>query len=67
VATLAARHIEDPRTRRKCEELHEPRHLAPVAREIEDRLVLEQVVRVEVRLPPLASLLRRTQKKTGSR
>ncbi|MEO6526101.1 MAG: hypothetical protein ABIP93_05715 [Gemmatimonadaceae bacterium] len=67
VTPLAARHIEDARPARQCEELDEPRDFLPVASEIEDGLILEQVVGVEVRFPPLFRLPGRRQKKTGSR
>ena len=58
---LPARHVEDPRIGGQAEDVHDPRHVAPVLLEREDRLVLEQVLRVEVVAPPLR------QKNTGSR
>ena len=67
VPALAAWDIEHTSAGREREELDEPRDLAPIAREVEDGLVLEQVVRVEVGRPPLVRLSRRAQKKTGSR
>jgi hypothetical protein len=67
VASLAARHVEQARTGGQREDLDQPRDLATVAREVEDRFVLEEVMGVEVRLPPFARLSRRAQKKTGSR
>ena len=69
VPTLAAWHVEHARAGRQREQLDETRYLAPVARQVEDRLVLEEVVRVEVRRPPFArvAVFAATQKKTGSR
>ena len=64
---LPARDVEDARAGGKRQDLEESGHLAPVAREIEDRLVFEQVVGVEVGLPPLAGRAGARQKKTGSR
>ena len=61
VSPLAARHVEDPRVGRQPEHVHDPRHVAPVELGREDRLVLEQVLRVEVVAPPFH------QKNTGSR
>jgi hypothetical protein len=59
--------VENASTGRQGEQFQEATYLAPIARQVEDRLVLEQIVGVEVRLPPLGRLLRRRQKKTGSR
>src|ERR1035437_2940905 len=59
--SLPARHVEQPRIRGQFEHVEDPRHVAPVPLRSEDRLVLEQVLRVEVPTPPLR------QKNTGSR
>jgi hypothetical protein len=67
VTALSARDVEHPRARRKPEHVDQPRGLMAIALEREQRLVLEQVLVVEVRLPPLVPLLFRAQKKTGSR
>src|SRR5450755_2762598 len=61
VPALPARHIEDARVRRKLQHLHNPGDIAPVCFRREYRLVLEQVLRVEIVAPPLG------QKNTGSR
>ena len=61
---LPTGNVEDPRTDRQLEDLDEPRRIAAVLLRGEERLVLEQVVGVEVRRPPLRSC---TQKNTGSR
>ena len=67
VPPLPARDVEDARARRQGQQLDEPRDLVPVTYEFEDRLVLEQVLRVEVAGPPVRSLRSRAQKNTGSR
>jgi hypothetical protein len=67
VTPLTTRHVEDAGTRWKGEQLDQSSDLAAIAREIEDRLIFEQVVGVEVGLPPLGRLLGGRQKKTGSR
>ena len=69
---LTARDIQNARASGKAKQLDQPTDIATIAREIEDRLILEQILGVEVRLPPIdfpGSLLpgRRSQKKTGSR
>src|SRR5438034_11032809 len=53
VTPLPARNVQHARTDGQLEELDETRDLPPIVLEPEDRLVLEQVVRIEVRLPPL--------------
>ena len=67
VASLTAGYVQHPRPGWEREDLHQTRDLASVADEIEDRFVLEQVVRVEVRGPPLLRLACGRQKNTGSR
>jgi hypothetical protein len=64
VAALAARHIENARPRGKLQQIDETRDFPAVALEREERLVLEEIMRVEVRRPPVGF---RRQKKTGSR
>src|SRR5215217_3792656 len=56
MAALAARHVEQARARRKTKELDQPRRFAAVAVRGKDRLVLEQVLCIEVALPPLDRL-----------
>lgn len=67
MASLPARHVEDACAGRKREHVDQPRDLVPVTGKVEDRLVLEQVVRVEVGRPPVGRLARLAQKNTGSR
>lgn len=67
VTALAARDIEYARARWKSEHVDQPRGFMSIALEREQRFVLEQVLVVEVRLPPLVPLLSCGQKKTGSR
>jgi hypothetical protein len=67
MSSLAAWNVEDARARRKAEDVDQARDLAAIALEREQRLVLEQILIVEVRLPPLGALLLGAQKKTGSR
>jgi hypothetical protein len=67
MSSLAAWNVEDSRARRKAEDVDQARDFAAIALEREQRLVLEQIVIVEVRLPPLGALLLGAQKKTGSR
>jgi hypothetical protein len=64
---LAAWNVENACARREAEDVHQARDLAAIALEREQRLVLEQILIVEVRLPPLGALLLGAQKKTGSR
>jgi len=54
MAALAARNVEDPRAGSEAKYIDQPGDLAAVAREVEDRAVLEQVVGVEVLGPPVA-------------
>ena len=73
VPALAAWDVEDAGTGGEPEDLDETGDLAAVPLECEDRFVLEQVVRVEVRRPPFgraaapAGARTRGQKNTGSR
>jgi hypothetical protein len=67
VSSLAARNVEDARAGRKAEDVDQARNLAAIALEREQRLVLEEILIVEVRLPPLGALFLGAQKKTGSR
>ena len=60
---LTAGTVEDPRADGEIEDVDQPRDLQPVARGIEERLVLQEVAGVEVARPPV----RRAQKNTGSR
>ena len=62
--SLAARHVEKPSAGWQLENVEQPRHFVPVALEREERLVLEQILGVEIRRPPVGF---RGQKKTGSR
>jgi hypothetical protein len=64
VPPLTARDIEYPRARRQSQDVDHSSDFVTVALEREDRLVFEQIVRVEIRLPPFAFP---AQKKTGSR
>ena len=64
VPTLAAWHVEHPRSIGQAEQLDETRSLLAVALGSEKQAVLQEVVGVEGRLPPLFRFL---QKKTGSR
>lgn len=65
VATLPARHVEDARAGGQLQDLEQTRDLSSVTLEREERFVLQQVLGVEVRRPPVG--LRGGQKKTGSR
>jgi hypothetical protein len=64
VSPLAAGDIEQLRSDRKAEQLDQARCLAPIRFGRKEWAVLEEIVVVERRLPPLAFLF---QKKTGSR
>ena len=64
VSPLSAGNVENLRPRRQLEYVDESRDFLAITLECEDRLVLEQVVGVEVPLPPLVLFF---QKKTGSR
>ena len=63
VASLPARHVENSGADRQAENFDQARDFRPVALGREDRLVLPQIMGVEMRLPPLRGLF---QKKTGS-
>lgn len=65
VAALAARAVENAGARGKSEQLDQARDFRAVALEAEERLVLEEILGIEVRRPPLVGLAR--QKNTGSR
>ncbi|GJG88600.1 hypothetical protein tb265_37810 [Gemmatimonadetes bacterium T265] len=70
MSALAARAVEDACAGGKLEKVDQARDLAPVPRLGEERFVLGEVVRVEVRRPPVGGargLGRPVQKKTGSR
>ena len=68
VSSLTARAIEHPCAGGQTEDLEQPRHLATIALEREEWLVLEDVVGVEVRRPPICrAALTTPQKNTGSR
>jgi hypothetical protein len=56
VTALPARHVEDPCASGQREDLHQPSDFFAVPGEAEDRLVLEQVVGVEVGRPPITGL-----------
>jgi hypothetical protein len=62
VPPLAAGAIQDARSDRELEDVDQAGDFTPVARQVEQRLVLEEIRLVEVRSPPLLG-----QKKTGSR
>jgi len=64
VTTLTAWYVEYTRAVGQSEELDESRYFLPIALEREKWSVLQEIVGVECRLPPLARLL---QKNTGSR
>jgi hypothetical protein len=64
VAALPARHIQNACANGQCENVYQPRYLAPVTFRSEEGLVLEEIVGVERGFPPLATL---SQKNTGSR
>ena len=61
---LAARHVENARFCRQSEQVYQARSLLAIPLGGEQKAVLEEIVGVECRLPPLARFL---QKKTGSR
>jgi hypothetical protein len=64
VPALAAGDVEYPRVHRQLQQLDQTSGFTAVTLWSEERPVLEEVVSVERRLPPLALL---SQKKTGSR
>lgn len=65
VSSLAARNVENPGPRRQAEQVDNSCDFGAIPLESEEGLILEKVVSVEVRLPPLAAAFR--QKNTGSR
>lgn len=75
VPPLTAGHVEYAGTDRQAHDVDEPRDLAAVLLERKERLVLEEVLLVEVRRPPRQSVLLcalavvpfTNQKNTGSR
>lgn len=64
MTTLAAWYVEYERAVGQGEDLDESRYFLPIALEREKGAVLQEIVGVECRLPPLARFL---QKNTGSR
>jgi hypothetical protein len=62
MSALTARHVEYARPGRQSQQVDQPRNFLPIATEIEDRLILEEVVGVELPLPPLG-----TRGSTGAR
>jgi hypothetical protein len=64
VSSLPARDIEYARTNRQAEQIYKTRCFLAIALGREERAILQEIVGIEGRLPPLARLL---QKKTGSR
>ena len=64
VTTLSARYVEYSGRVGQSEELDKSRYFLPIALEREKWAVLQEIVGVECRLPPLTRLL---QKNTGSR
>lgn len=64
VPALSARHIQHARAIGESKELDQPGYFLTIPREREEWAVLQEVMGVEGRLPPLARFL---QKKTGSR
>jgi hypothetical protein len=64
VSPLSARDIQYSRADGKAEEIYETRCFLAIALRREEETVLQEIVGVEGRLPPLARFL---QKKTGSR
>ena len=63
MSPLAARNVENVGSRRKPEQVDQSCDVSSILRQVEDRLVLEHVLRIEVRRPPGT----RFQKNTGSR
>jgi hypothetical protein len=64
VSSLSARDIEYARPNGQTEQIYEARCFLAIALGREERAVLQEIVGIEGRLPPLARFL---QKKTGSR
>jgi hypothetical protein len=56
---LSARNVEDARAGGGAEDVDEPRDFVAIALEGEERLVLEQVLGVEVVRPPVSGIRRR--------
>jgi hypothetical protein len=67
VPALSAGTVQYSRTDRKLQQLDEARDLAAIALRIEQRLVLAEILLVEVAAPPLADRGKARQKNTGSR
>jgi len=67
VPPLTAGDVENSGANRQAHDVDEPRDLAAVFLERKERLVLEQVLLVEVRRPPGQPVFLSTQKNTGSR
>jgi hypothetical protein len=67
MAALPARDVEESRAARQREDIHQAGDFAAILGEVEDRLVLQQILGVEVRRPPVGLLRARAQKNTGSR
>src|SRR5258708_13090525 len=67
MSPLPAWAVENARSRRKRQDVDESRDFTTVALLREDGLVLEEIMGVEVRLPPLTLRLSRRQKNTASR
>jgi hypothetical protein len=64
VSSLPARDIQYARSNMQAEQIYETRCFLAIALGREKRAVLQEIVGIERRLPPLARFL---QKKTGSR
>jgi hypothetical protein len=60
---LTAGHVEYSRSNRQSKHIDDARGFMAIALGRENRLILEQILGIEIRFPPLAF----TQKKTGSR
>src|SRR4051812_2231285 len=56
MASLAARYVENARARRQANHVEKSGNFLAVALEREQRLVLEQILSVEIALPPLTPL-----------
>jgi hypothetical protein len=52
VTPLATRYVENARANRKPQDVDQPRDFASILLEREERLVLEEILFVEVRCPP---------------
>jgi hypothetical protein len=64
MSSLPARDIEYARSNRQAEQIYEASCFLAIALGREERAILQEIVGIEGRLPPLARFL---QKKTGSR